>query len=48
MNKHTSMYLEFTIFKKVTKIDKIFTIDLTFTTYCQIDVEDFCQFLWPS
>ena len=34
--------------KKATKIDKIFTVDLTVTTYCQIDSEDFCQFLWPS
>ena len=28
-------------FKKATKIDKIFTVDLTVTTYCQIDGEDF-------
>ena len=27
--------------KKATKIDKIFTVDLTVTTYCQIDGEVF-------
>ena len=27
--------------KKATKIDKIFTIDLMVTTYCQIDGENF-------
>ena len=30
--------------KKATKIDKIFNIDLTVNTYCQIDDEDFVQF----
>ena len=30
--------------KKATKINKIFTIDLTVTTYCQIDGEDFVNF----
>ena len=30
--------------KKATKIDEIFTIDLTVTTYCQIDGEDFVNF----
>ena len=30
--------------KKATKIDKIFTIHLTVTTYCQIDGEDFDNF----
>ena len=43
------LYLvKFMFSKKATKIDKIFTVDLTVTTYCQIDSEDFCQFLWPS
>ena len=28
--------------KKATKNDEIFTVDLTVTTYCQIDGEDFC------
>ena len=31
--------------KKATKIDEIFTVDLTVTTYCQIDVEDFVIFV---
>ena len=31
-------------FKKATKIDEIFTVDLTVTTYCQIDGEDFVNF----
>ena len=31
-------------FKKATKIDEIFTVDLTVTTYCQIDGEDFVIF----
>ena len=30
--------------KKATKIEKIFTIDLTVTTYRQIDGEDFVNF----
>ena len=30
--------------KKATKIDKIFTVDLMVTTYCQIDGEDFVNF----
>ena len=30
--------------KKATKIDEIFTVDLTFTKYCQIDGEDFTKF----
>ena len=30
--------------KKVAKIDKIFTVDLTVTTYCLIDSEDFLNF----
>ena len=34
--------------KKATKIDKIFTVDLKLCSKCQIDVEDFFQFLWPS
>ena len=43
------MYLlKFMFSKKVTKIDEIFTVDLTVTTYCQIDGEDFVNFLWPS
>ena len=30
--------------KKATKIDKILTVDLTFTTQRQIDSEDFVKF----
>ena len=30
--------------KKATKIDEIFTVNLTVTTYCQIDGEDFIDF----
>ena len=30
--------------KKATKIYEIFTVDLTVTTYCQIDGEDFVNF----
>ena len=30
--------------KKARKIDEIFTVDLTVTTYCQIDSEDFVNF----
>ena len=29
---------------KATKIDKIFTVNLTVTAYCQIDGEDFVNF----
>ena len=36
--------LKFIFSKKATKIDKIFTIDLTFTTYRQINSEDFINF----
>ena len=37
-------FLKFMFSKKATKIGKIFTIDLTVTTYCQIGVEDFANF----
>ena len=30
--------------KKATKIDEIFIVDLTLTTQCQIDGEDFANF----
>ena len=36
--------LKFIFSKKATKIEEIFTVDLTVTTYCQIDGEDtYCQ-----
>ena len=34
-------YLKFVFSKKATKFEKIFTVNLTLTTYCQIDGEDF-------
>ena len=37
--------LKFMFSKKATKIDEIFTVDLTLTTYCQIDGEDFVIFV---
>ena len=36
--------VKFVFSKKATKFDKIFTVDLTLTTYCQIDGEDFVNF----
>ena len=38
-------YLKFIFSKKATKIDEIFTVDLTVTTYCQIDGEDLSIFV---
>ena len=32
------------VFEKASKIDEIFTIDLTVTTYCPIDGKDFVNF----
>ena len=41
--------LKFTFSKKATKIDKIFTVDLTFTNYIASNrLWRFHQFLWPS
>ena len=37
-------HVKFMFSKKATKIDEIFTVDLTVTTYCQIDDEDFVSF----
>ena len=37
--------VKFAFSKKATKFDKIFTVDLTLTTYCQIDGEDFIIFV---
>ena len=36
--------VKFMFSKKATKIDEIFNVDLTVTTYCQIDGEDFANF----
>ena len=38
------MYVKFMFFKKATKIDEIFTVDLTLCSKCQIDGEDFVNF----
>ena len=34
-------YIKFIFYKKATKIDEIFTVDLTVSSKCQIDGEDF-------
>ena len=36
--------LKFIFSKKATKVDKIFTVDLTLCSKCQIDSEDFVKF----
>ena len=36
--------VKFMFVKKAPKIDEIFIVDLTATTYCQIDGEDFFNF----
>ena len=36
--------VKFMLSKKATKIDEIFSVDLTVTTYCQIDDEDLVNF----
>ena len=41
-------YLKFMFSKKATKIDEIFTVDLTLCSKRHIDGEDFVNFLWPS
>ena len=38
------MSVKLMLSKKATKIDEILTVDLTVTTYCQIDGEDFVNF----
>jgi hypothetical protein len=40
----TQSFLKFMFSKKVTKIDEIFTVDLTLFSECQIDGEDFVNF----
>ena len=40
-------WLKFMYSKKATKIDEIFAINLTLCSNCQIDGEDFVDFLWP-
>ena len=41
---HFLFILKFIFSKKATKIDEIFTIDLTLSSKCQIDGEDFFNF----
>ena len=41
---HWLFILKFVFSKKASKIDDIFTVYLTLTTQCQIDVEDFVNF----
>ena len=36
--------VKFMFSKKATKINEIFTVDLTVTTYCPIDGKDFVNF----
>ena len=38
------LVVKFMFSKKATKIDKIFTVDLTVCSKCQIDCEDFVKF----
>ena len=38
------LVIKFVFSKKATKFDEIFPVDLTLTTYCQIDGEDFVNF----
>ena len=39
--EHYYYLVKFMFFKKAKKIGKIFTVNLTVTTYCQIVTEDF-------
>ena len=43
--KPTFLVLKFMFSKKATKFDEIFIVDLTLTTYCQIDGKDFVNFV---
>ena len=40
-----NLFLKFGFSKKATKIDEIFTVDLTVCSKCQIDGEDFFKFV---
>ena len=44
INIFLTILLMFMFSKKATKIDQIFTVDLTVTTYCPIDGKDFVNF----
>ena len=41
------LIVKFIFSKKATKIDEIFTVDLTLCSKCQIDGEDFVDFCGP-
>ena len=43
-NTMRMVLIKFMFSKKATKIDEIFTTNLTVTSYCQIDSEDFVNF----
>ena len=45
LRSKNKLTLKFTFSEKATKIDKIFTVDLMVDTYCQIDREDFVNFV---
>ena len=44
LNSTMTKSLQFMLSTKATKIDKIVTVYLTITTYCQIDGKDFVNF----
>ena len=41
---HKQVNVKFMFSKKATKIDEIFTVDLTLSSKCQFDGEDFVNF----
>ena len=43
-NLADNFLVKFVFSKKATKFDEIFTVDLTLTTYCQINGKDFFNF----
>ena len=43
-NTTMRQFLKFMFFKKASKIDEIFTVNLTVSTYCQIDSKDFANY----
>ena len=47
LSKLSPPLVKFTFSRKATKIEKIFTVDLTLCSKCQIDDEDFIDFCSP-
>ena len=43
-SSNLQVHIKFMFSRKATKIDKIFTVDLTLCSKCQIDGEDFVNF----